>query len=226
MPTSRQTTLTEVIEAFISSRLGDTYHILPGIVQTYYPATQEADIQIAINDPRFEPDTDALETEPWPLYPRMRVSWPRFGGYTIMGPLNPGDSVQVFFQDLDDSAFRATGQASDPPRTRRFGSDSAFCVPFGVADKDIATDAAEASSALILGKDGAPQQIQVNGTTIDIGKGATDFVALAAKIDLFIQTVMAWTPNAGDGGAALKAALTAAHFDVHTTTAATIARAK
>lgn len=180
MATSKLTTLNEIIEATITSRLADLYYCLPGIVVAYYSTTMEADVQISINDPRFEPDTDVLTTEPWPVWPRMRVVWPKLGGgWTPTGPLAAGDKVQVFFQDLDDSGYRQTGQQGDPLMTRRHGSDSAWCVPLDVTDKGVPT-------------------------------GTVDALALASKIDLFIQTVMGWTPVANDGGAALKAALQAA----------------
>lgn len=152
MTVSAHTTLTEVIEAAITSRLADTYHALPGIVVAYYPLTFEADIQIAVNDPRFDPDTDALEAEAWPVWPRMRVAWPRFGATTLVGTILPGAKVQCFFQDLDDSVFRDTGQQSDPARTRRFGSDSAFCIPIDLTDGGVATvtDALALASVLDL----------------------------------------------------------------------------
>lgn len=140
MPTDRVPTLSEVIDNAITSRLADTYHILPGVVVAYYPSTQDADVHIAVNDPRFDPDSDTLETEPWPVCPHVRVAWPRISNVNLTGTLNPGDPVQCFFQDLDDSAFRANGQANDPNRTLRHGSDSMFCVPWNITDKGVTSN--------------------------------------------------------------------------------------
>lgn len=180
--TTKTTSFTEIIQQAISSRMSDTYHTLPGIVVAYYPVTQDADVQIAINDPRFDPDTDELTTEPWPIYPHMRVAWPRFGGFTIMGPLSVGQSVQCHFQDLDDSGYRVTGQQGDPLFTRRFGSNSCYCVPDDVTDAGIATDAAAAGSAMIIGKDGSQAEIRITSTGIQLGATGGDYVALASLV--------------------------------------------
>lgn len=202
MSTTRQVTLAEVLTSAIDSRLADTYHILPGIVVAYYPNTQEADIQIAVNDPRFDPDSEVLATEPWPIYPKMKVAWPRFGGFTMLGQLAVGDPVQVFFQDLDDSAFRATSQRSDPVRTRRHGSDSAFCTAWSLTD-GVAVDGNAA--AMVVGQDGGLAQIRFTNTAIQLGRTGADFVALASKVDA-INTLLKAFANAIAAGALTVAA--------------------
>lgn len=182
MTTSTHTTLTEVIESAITSRLADTYHALPGIVVAYYPLTFEADVQIAVNDPRFDPDDDVLEMEQWPIYPRMRVAWPKFGTQTLVGSLAQGDKVQCFFQDLDDSVFRDTGQQSDPARTRRFGSDAAFCMPWDLTDSGVGTvvDALALASVLDL----VMQALQ-SWTPVANDGGAALKTALGAALTLY-----------------------------------------
>jgi hypothetical protein len=45
-------------------------------------------------------------------------------------------------------------------------------------------------------------------------------------VDKFIQAIMGWTPVAGDGGAALKAALTAAGFSPASSCAASVVKAQ
>lgn len=182
MGTSAFTTLAEVIEAAITTRMGDTYHALPGIVVAYYSLTQEADVQIAVNDPRFDPDTDVLETEEWPVWPRMRVAWPRFGSTTLVGSLSAGDKVQVFFQDLDDSVFRTTGQQGDPARTRRFGSDSAFCAPWDLTDAGVAPKADDLALASVL--DEVMKALQT-WTPVPNDGGAALKTALATALTMY-----------------------------------------
>jgi len=138
MPTTKLTTFPELLRAAIDSHAADTYHILPGIVVAYNASQNTADVQIAIDDPRFDPDTDERQDEPWPVYPSVRVVWPRFGGTTLVGTLGQGDKVQCFFQDLDDSKFRSTGQQGSPQNSRRFGSDAVFAVPWDVTDGGVA----------------------------------------------------------------------------------------
>lgn len=192
MSGTRPTELSEILAAVSVGATSDHYHILPGIVVAAYPATQEADIQIALNDPRFDPVTDERQDEPWVIYPRMRVVWPRFGGLTIMGPLAVGQAVQVFFQDLDDSKFRATGQQCSPQGTRRHGSDGAFCVAWDMTDAGVATDAAAAGSAMIIGKDGDPAQIRISTGTIQLGNVGGDALALASKVETELNNLAAW----------------------------------
>lgn len=183
-PLTRSTTLSEVVTSAVESRIGQAYHCLPAIVVAYYPTTFEADVQIAVNDPRFDPDTDARIDEGWPIYPKVRVAWPSFNGFILAAPLTAGDSVQVFFQDLDDSAFRSSGQVSSPVNTRRFSPDASFILPFSVADaaKPGSATLTNATTGLVIGKDGTPQ-IVINGTMIQLGAAGGDFVALASKVD-------------------------------------------
>lgn len=167
MGLSRTTTFAEIVSAAVTSQLADTYHALPGIVQAYYAATMEADIQIAVNDPRFDPDSDTLTTEPWPVYPKVRVAFPRGSGFTICWPLAVGDKVQVFFQDLDDSSFRSTGQQGDPPRTRRHASDAAFALPWDLTDGGVVTDAN--TGGMVIGLDGTSAEIRISAGRISLG---------------------------------------------------------
>lgn len=204
MSGSKRTTFVEIIRAAMGSAMADTYHALPGIVVAYYPTEQAADVRIALDDPRFDPDTDERADEPWAIYPKMRVAWPRFGGFTICGPLAPGNAVQVFFQDLDDSKFRATGQPGPPQNTRRFGADAAFCVPWDLTDAGVAADAAAAGTVMIVGKDGDQAQVRVSAGTIQLGATGGDFAALASKVETELGKIGAildslQCPNTGTG---------------------------
>ena len=183
MPTNRQVSMAEVLSAAIRSTLGDHYHCLPGIVQTYYPATEEADVQIAINDPRSDPDSDEVTTEPWQVWPKMKVAWLKFGGYVIQGPLANGAKVQVLWNDLDDSAFRASGQQGDPPMLRRHGTEGAFCIPFDLTDMGVSASAGTAGSSMVVGNDASSAKIVITSSGISIGASATDFVALSSKVE-------------------------------------------
>jgi hypothetical protein len=89
----------------------------------------------------------------------------------------------VFFQDLDDSAFRTAGQTGmSPVNTRRFAPDAAFCLPAALCDADVATDAASTSTFTIIGTDGSQAQIRFDGTSIQLGATGSDFVALASLV--------------------------------------------
>lgn len=182
MSLTLSTTIQEVVTAAVNARLADCYHKLPGIVEKYYPLTHEADVRIGLTDPRFDPETDERADEEWPIYPKVRVAWPRFGGFQIVGPIATGDKVEVFFQDLDDSAFRVNGQTAAPVLTRRFDATGAFCVPWDITTKGVSADAADAENAMILGKEGGVTQIRINGTTIDLGDAATEYLAMADKV--------------------------------------------
>lgn len=220
-----QIPLAEVLSASADAMRNSMAHCMPGIVQAYYSDTQEADVQPAVNDIRFPPsESEERTSEPWPVLPRVPIAWPRFGGFTIAGPISAGDHVLLIAFDQDPSVYRANGQQSDPVFTRRHGGNFWIAYPCNVTDPGRMHDTSAAAGSLVIGKDGANQQIRIDGSHINLGATVTDPVALSTKIDLLIKTMMNWIPVANDGGAALKTALTTAGFTNTTTVASPLVK--
>ncbi len=218
-----QIQITEIVTAAAESLRHSMYHCLPGIVQAYHADEQTADVLPAVRDPRFDPDTgerltfnlqgevdeDFSNDEPWPAIPRVPIAFPRFGGFTVAGPLNVGDKVLLIAFDLDPTVHRITGAVENPADVRRHGGNYWWAVPADITDPGRMRDAGAASSVMVIGKDGASQQIRIDDNHINLGASPSDAVALASKIDSLINVLVAtYTPAGPETGfASLIAAL-------------------
>lgn len=218
----RQITLSEILTAFGDRLKSGTYYTLPGIVVQFYSASRTADIQPAVNDPRFDPDSGALVLEDFPILPKVPIVYPCGGGFEITWPLVQGDKVTLTAYDLDPTKHILTGNQEDPPNTGRQRGMFWKATPENVTQGQSA-----AGSSLTIGAvGGGDPVISFNGSKIQLGASPTDALALGSVVDKFIQTVMGWIPVADDGGAALKSALTTAGFSITSTSKSTLVQAK
>jgi len=189
----QQITLSEIIQAYGESLKATMYHTLPGIVKAYY-SDGTADIQPAVHDVRFDPDTGERIPEEFPIIPKVRIMYPSAGPFKITWPLAAGNKVTLHAYDLDPTLHQATGNAEDPQDVRRHGGTYWHCVP------QDCTDSAPTATA---------GQLTLDGPGITLGDGATDFVALASlvkaeltKIATALSTLTV-TSGAGTGGTVL-----------------------
>ena len=212
----RQITTEQIVETALESHRASMYFRLPGVVVAYYPTTQTADVQPMTNDPRTNLDTDAVETEPWPVLLQVRVAWPKFGGPTggfiFCGPLKVGDPVILEAFDLDPTTAFKAGRSTtpvDPSDVHRHGGGYWSCTPADLTA--VAASAAAAATAFLLGIDGDQAQVQFSPGSIQLGATGGDFMALASKVDACMAvikththpvTVTGVTPGTGAGVAA------------------------
>ena len=143
----------------------------------------------------------------------MKVRFPRFGTFRIVGPITSGQSVTVQFFELDPSRFYATGEHSRPDILRHHGL-FATCTPdlhsdsqaFAVTDEGL----------LRIGTEDAVTEITIDGDGIvRVGSHtATDFVALASlvidRLNELKDAISGAAVVPTDGGAAFKANIIAA----------------
>lgn len=203
----RQITAAEILQAGLQNLRDATYHVVPGIVAAYYAADNTADVTPATHDVRFDTTTGERISEPWPIIPRVRVLWPRFGALALWCDLSPGDKVTLLAYDLDPTAHRASGQAEDPIDTRRHGGGYWGAIPGDVTDAGVLP---ATGGKIMMGAPGGVM-VAVSASEVDLGAAApSDRAALASILDSFIHVFLStWTPVPNDGGAALKTALTA-----------------
>lgn len=185
----RQITLSEIVQAYGESIKSTMYHTLPGVVKAYYASDGTADVQPAVNDVRFDPDTDERVSEAFPIIPKVKIKYPGGGGFSITFPLQAGDKVTLLAYDLDPTVHQATGNVEDPQDVRRHGGTYWLCMPGDL------TDAAPVPTA---------GQITIDGPGITLGKGATDFVALASLVKTELTSIKnalagLQCPNNGSG---------------------------
>ena len=214
----------DVIQIITDAQRRDLHTCMPGQVVTYYPATQTADIQPLVRAPR----ADGSGYEDHPILPHVPVRWFSCGPFVIVGFLHAGDVVDVHFTSADASGWRSSGQVSDPLDTRMHAMSSAFCTPGARAAAD--TLHAPTTDELVIGVDNDDQQVVIDASFVRMGRGATDFVALATLVNAQLTAIKTATDAAiaaaGPGAAnftAFKTSLTPAWpADV----SATVAKAK
>ena len=113
----RQLTLAEVAQGAVDTLRASLYVSMPGAVIAYYPTTQTADVQPMVNDPRLDLDSGKILFEPWLPILQVPVMWPRFGGMTVCGFLEPNDQVILEAFDLDPGPWRRGGKSVKPVDT-------------------------------------------------------------------------------------------------------------
>lgn len=178
----RQITLSEVMSGALQTERATLYHCWPGSIVTYYASEQTADVQIMVNDVRFDLDTGARFSEQWPVAPHVPVSWPRFGGFCISGPMAAGDSCVLIAFDVDPTAWQQTGNRSDPADARRHVGSYWFVIPCNLTTGGVMQDASAAGTQMVMGVDGAAPQIRFTNENIQLGNMGGDFVALASLV--------------------------------------------
>jgi len=169
-------TLTEIIRLAMDEMREQVHTSLPGTVQTFYPSTQTADIQLAIRRPYIEGTTGLKAYETLPVLPQVPIAYPRGGGFVMAFPLNSGDEVTVVFRMYSDAEWRQTGQLSSPTDATVHGM---YCVAMPCNTVTPVGD--PISSDLVIGIAGKSAQIRIPsaGGEIDLGASPTGFVALA-----------------------------------------------
>ena len=187
------TTWADIILAGIQGHAENVYISLPGVVETYYPLTQTADISCAVQLPVTVLDDGSTDYDTLPVFPQVPVAFPRGGGFFMAFPLAKGDGVTLVFSSLSHEDFRTTGQVpSAPTDVQRNGPGSPIAIPCNIQDLKALTalDAAAAGAHMVVGKEGGPQ-IHLDGSTVSLGSLATDFVALSSKVDAALVTILA-----------------------------------
>lgn len=206
-------TLAQVLSAALEGRLEDVHTASWGSVLAYYPATQRVDVQLVLR--RYFTDEDGVtqSERPAPLQ-SVPVIFPGSGQYSITWPIQPGDTVLVVHGEGPIDQWMQGGRTDvDPGDTRRHSLTDAVAIP-GLRP-----------STKAIGPTGTdPASMVVSGPSLKLGDNtATSPVGLNADLASFISIFTNWTPVANDGGAALKAAITAyisahAGFPVGSTT--------
>lgn len=121
----------DVIREGIRVALEDVHTCMPGVVATFNPATQTANVAPVLKRPIKKAD-GTLTHETIPILHNIPIIFPRGGGTAIQWPLLPGDGLVLFFSEAATAQWRSTGQLSEPGDLRRHDLSYAFAIP-GVA---------------------------------------------------------------------------------------------
>jgi hypothetical protein len=157
-----QVTIAEVLDRAIRSRLARLRVSLPGVIESYDPATRTATVKPLLKETRFD-EAGEEHVEALPMVCQVPVQFPGGGGFEITFPVAKGDSCMLLFADRALDKWLASGQDSDPIDLRRHDLSDAVAL-LGVSP----TAGLTAHDAAVM--------------TLGSRAGAADWVALAGKV--------------------------------------------
>lgn len=109
-------TLGDVLQRGIDSRLKELHTAMPGIIQSFDAATQTAIVQPAIKR-IFKSDTgdtvESIEVELPPLI-NVPVQFPRGGGFSLTFPVAQGDECLIIFSERSLDYWHESGGVQAP----------------------------------------------------------------------------------------------------------------
>lgn len=189
--------LAELLQDVEDAAVQRIHKALPGIVQTYDPATRRADIVPAVQ--RF--GLDGLP-RPLPVIPSVPVLFPAgsVGGRRVCHtwPLAPGDHVTVGFYSAATSQWFGTGNPAALPAHRdRNAFMDAYAIPGGAPFVEPLASAA--LPGVVLGFDDGvvsiyieSGQITITAPIVRLGSAAAAApVSLSTLVDPYLTTISA-----------------------------------
>ena len=198
----------ELIRRAIESRVTDINVAMPGIVKTYDAAKKTATILPALRRP-IATDDDDLKGEDIPPIENVPVLSLRSSAFSIEFNLAEGDTVLLVFNGRSPTEWRTSGAVATPGDLRPHGVGYPVAIPGYLSDVPTTDYGADQDNSIGI-PNGLRLHWDLDNGTINAGDGA-DFVAMAAKTKAQFAAlktaISGWSPNAGDGGAALKTAL-------------------
>lgn len=170
--TQSDPTWEEVVNAYAEAAMNRRDGSVIALIESYDQTTQIAEVRAVV------PVTRGTQLLLRPIF-RVRIAWPRTAGaggqlFADTMPLTRGDPVRVMPQEVDHSAWFASGSVGvPPPGKHRSMHVDAVAVPGGASEATPLPAAAVASDGRVIY--GFP--------FVYLGSGlATDFVALASLV--------------------------------------------
>ncbi|TXG75881.1 hypothetical protein E6Q11_06250 [Candidatus Dojkabacteria bacterium] len=170
--------LAQLLKHAIEGRLLDVHTALIAKVESYDAAKQLVNVAPVLKR-SIENMNGEWVTEQLPVLCDVPVLFPRAGGFFITFPIQPGDFVQIIFNETDIEAWLEDKEPTIS-HTKRFTLQGAVALP-GIFPQAMAlTDAHE--SNLVLGKEQG-LQIHIDDQRIRLGsQDANEALAIASKV--------------------------------------------
>ena len=108
-PEKDYSNMTDTLKFFFEQCVKNLYVSIPGIIDSYNPATKRAIVHPAINIQKT--DGEIIQHESIVNVP---VVWPSGGGFTIIAPIIAGDAVLICFSQRGITKFKEIFSESDP----------------------------------------------------------------------------------------------------------------
>jgi hypothetical protein len=172
--------LAKVLKDAIDSRLVEVHTAMPGVIVTYDPSKQQAQVQPSLKR-KYADGT----IEPLPPISNVPVVHPRGGGASILLPIASGDPCLLVFAERSLDNWKSEGGISDPDDTRKHHLSDAFCIPGGSAFNGAV--AGDASNLII--KNGSSKITVDPGGKFKIANTSNELFDLIDQLfDLFSKT--------------------------------------
>ncbi len=117
-------TFTDVLRLAVGQRLRDLHVSMPGRVESYDAATQEASVQPLIKVALSDGKSATL-----PVINGVPVIWPRGGGAILSFPIQPGDTVLLVFGERSLDEWLQQGGEVAPADPRSHDLSDAVAIP-------------------------------------------------------------------------------------------------
>lgn len=178
--------LSQLIKHAIESRLLDVHTALIAKVEFYDAAKQQVNV-VPVLMRSIETIEGDWVSEQLPVLCDVPVLFPRAGGFFISFPIQPGDFVQLLFNETDIENWL---DDKDPTisHNQRFTLQGAVAIP-GIFPQAKAVVGAHKSN-LVLGKEQG-LQIHIDDHKIRLGSAeASEALALASKVETELKNII------------------------------------
>lgn len=180
----------DVASAATRTALDGLHTCIPAIVQAYYTDNQTVDVLPVVRTALLDENGEPVY-EDWPVIPNVPLGILKTNKFVIHIPVEEGDTVMLYFSEADFGIWRDTGQVSNPSDLRRHGVGYPVAVPCIVTNTQAKGWVSKTNSGtkIIIGSTTTVSEVQIDESFIQLGHAATDFVALASKVDSALTAI-------------------------------------
>jgi hypothetical protein len=179
-------TLAQLIKQAIENRLLDVHTALIAKVESYDAEKQLANVSPVLKR-RVRGMDGGWVGEQLPVLCDVPVLFPRAGGFFISFPIQPGDFVQLVFNEVDIEEW-LDETTPTIAHSQRFTTQGAVAIPGIFSQSKTLTGAHKTN--FVAGKDGG-LQIHIDGDKIRLGsEKADEALAIASRVEAELQKII------------------------------------
>ena len=178
----------QVLTQALNARLAAVWTTVPGIVQSFDPAHQTAQVKPAIRALKFDQDGNSTPVE-LPLLVDCPVIFPSGGGYTLTFPMALGDECLILFSARCIDAWWQSGGVQNQAVMRLHDLSDGFVLA-GISSVPNVIPAISTAATQLRSKDGqtyvevGPSEIKVVAATVNVqATNATVTASNTASVD-------------------------------------------
>ena len=185
-------TLAELLVEAIEAARAEHHQGLPAKVVKFDGDKQSCDVQPLLLRVILDEDQKEVK-ERYPQITNVPINYPNGGGWSLIFPLKPDDTVYLAFSErsLDRWLESDPGQEIDPEHARKHDLSDAVCVPGIRVRKNAIKALASIGDNCRIGRDDGTDPaivLKVDGT-IEIGEDATEALVLGDNLNTALSAL-------------------------------------